>query len=172
MGKDTQDKNILTREFSSGGIVYKKTDKGLLWLVRRTSASKMFPNTYWMFPKGWLDDAGPDIPGPMARGSVKATEEILQKTAIRETREETGVEAKIIKKIGTINLFYTHPVRGKVMKFVTHYLMEWVKDGPNGFDFETSEIAWLPYNEALERLSYKSEKEALEKAKNLLITFS
>lgn len=128
----------------------------------------MFPETYWMFPKGWIDDAGRDIPGPMASGKQKATEEMLQKTALRETAEETGVEAKIIKKVGTINLFYTHPVRGKVIKFVTHYLMEWVKDNPEGFDFETSEIAWLPFEEATERLSFKSEQEALKKAKDLL----
>ncbi len=168
MGKNTQGQNLLTREFSAGGIVYKKTKEGLLWLVRRTSSSKMFPETYWMFPKGWLDDAGPDVPGPMASGKKKADEETLQKTAIRETAEETGVEAKIIKKVGTITLFYTHPVRGKVMKFVTHYLMEWISDLPNGFDFETSEIEWLPFEKAVERLSFKSEKEALEKANELL----
>lgn len=158
----------MNREFSSGGVVFKKEKTRVLWLIRRTSASKLFPETYWMLPKGWLDDDGIDIPGPLASGKVKAKEEDLEKTAIREVEEEGGVNAKIIKKIGTSTFFYTHPNRGKIMKFVTFFLMEWISDSPKGFDFETSEVAWLSYENALKKLSFDREKEVLIKARSLL----
>lgn len=169
MGNDTQGQVILTkREFSSGGVVFKQENDETLWLVRRTSASELFPKTYWMLPKGWIDDSDGDKPGPIASGKVKATEEILQETAIREVAEETGVEAKVANKVGTVKFFYTHPQRGKILKFVTFYLMERMSDLPEGFDGETSEIKWLPFDEAYRTLTFSREKEMLKKAAGIL----
>lgn len=167
MGANTQGKNILIREFSSGGVIFRHDKGKTLWFVRKTMANEMFPKSYWMLPKGWLDDSGEGIPGPMASGKIKPKEEDLQKAALREVAEEGGIEAKIINKIGTFTYFYSLPKRGRIMKFVTFYLMEWARDLPEGFDFETSEVAWLPFEEALERLSFDREKEVLEKAKVL-----
>ena len=138
----------ITREFSSGGVVYKK-DK---WLITRSAPSEIYPKSVWRLPKGWIDEG-----------------ETTEETALREVGEEGGVEAKIIKKIETVKYFFTTSDKGKVLKFVTFYLMEWKKDLPQGFDGETSEIAWLPYKEAYQKLSFKGEKVVLEKAKDLLI---
>lgn len=167
MGNNTQSKTVLMREFSSGGVVYKKIkeNKKELWLVRKTSASEIFPRSYWMLPKGWIDDAGKGVPGPMASGKIRADETSLRQAAIREVSEEAGIEAKIIKKIGTMRYKFTHPKKGQILKFVTFYLMEWEKDLSEGFDFETSEIAWLPFEEALKTLSFSAEKEMLKEAK-------
>ena len=170
MAKNTQQTpaSRVNREFSSGGVVYKKEGDRVLWLVARTAPSKLFPKAVWRLPKGWLDDAGPGIPGPMASGEVRATEEGLRDTALREVREEGGISAKVIKKIGSTKFFYTIPGRGNILKFVTFYLMEWEKELPEGFDGETSEVAWLPYEEAVKTLSFSREKEVLKKAKDLL----
>lgn len=164
MGNNTQSQAILTREFSSGGVVFKKRSGKVLWLIRRTSSSNLFPKSYWMLPKGWLDDLDGEIPGPMASGKIKADEKTLQKVALKEVAEETGVEARIINKIGTVKFFYTHPERGKILKFVTFYLMGWIKDLSEGFDFETSEVSWLPYEEAYKMLSFSREKNVLKEA--------
>lgn len=169
MGKNTQDKIVLiTREFSSGGIVFKAEDRKVLWLVRKTAPSTLYPNTYWMLPKGRVDDTPNDEPGPIASGTIRADEKSLENAAVREVAEETGVEAKIIKKIGTTKYSFTDPNRGKIFKFVTYYIMEWVKDLPQGFDKETSEIAWHNYEEAYKTLSFSNEKDALKKASELL----
>jgi 8-oxo-dGTP pyrophosphatase MutT (NUDIX family) len=169
VGKNAQNQTLLiTREFSSGGIVFKKENGKVLWLIRRTAPSTLYPNTYWMLPKGRIDDAPGDKPGPMASGLVRADERSLQSAATREVEEETGVEAKIIKKIGTIKYSFTDPHRGKIFKFVTYYLMEWEKDLPQGFDEETSEIAWHVYEAAYKTLSFSNEKEALKEAQELL----
>lgn len=185
MGKDTQKTTVLTskssvgREFSAGGVVFRKfkirnlkyehlRDVEIRWLVAESMPSKLFPEPVWRLPKGWIDDVGADEPGPMASGKIKADEESLKKAAVREVAEEGGIEAVIKEKIGTLNFFYTHPVWGKIMKFVTFYLMEYVKDLPQGFDEETSEIAWLPYSEAYKKITFAREKEMLEKANELL----
>ena len=130
--------------------------------------SKLYPKIYWRLPKGWIDNKTPDVSGPMASGKVKADEESLQKAALREVREEGGIEAGIIKKIGTEKYFFNAPDKGKILKFVTFYLMEWVKDIPEGYDEETSEIAWMPFDEAYKILSFSGEKQMLKKAKELL----
>lgn len=149
------------REFSSGGAVF----RGGLWLVRSTMPSKLFPKSYWMLPKGWIDDAGEGVPGEVASGKRKATEEELQATASREVKEEAGIEARILKKIGSISFPYNHPIRGKVLKFVTYYLMEWQKDLPEGFGDETNEVLWLSFNEAYKKLTFQIEKDILKEAK-------
>lgn len=156
------------REFSSGGAVFKQISGETFWLVTASTPTELYPNIVWRLPKGWLDDAGEGVPGPMASGITKPSEDEIIRTALREVREEAGIEAKIVEKIGTEKYFYKHPVRGNIMKFVTFYLMEWVKDLSEGFDDETSEIAWLPIEQAKNKLSFKSEKDVLQKAEKLL----
>ena len=165
MGKNTQSQktgssHVLTskinREFSSGGVVYKKVkskrqEVKVLWLVRKTMSSKLFPEEHWMLAKGWIDKG-----------------EKPEDTAVREVKEETGVEAKIVQKIETIKYFYKHPERGGVLKFVTFYLMEYIKNLPEGHDNETSEVAWLSFEEAKKRLSFSGEKQILSKAQEIL----
>ena len=172
MGKNTQSKKAgsgnFLREFSSGGAVFKKINGKFLWLIAATNPSQLYPQIYWRLPKGWIDDAGSGIPGPIASGLVKADEESLQKTAIREVAEEGGVAAEIIKKIGTSKFSYKNLERGNVLKFVTFYLMKWIEDLPDGHDGETSEVVWLPYDEAKKKLSFNSEKEILSKANEIL----
>jgi len=119
--------------------------------VRATSPSELFPKSYCALPKGHIDDG-----------------ETIEVAAVREVMEETGIEAKIVAKIGTIKYFYKHPENGTVLKFVTFYLMEYVKDLPDGHDFETAKIFWLPFDKAYKKLSFGGEKEILKKAKELL----
>jgi len=149
VGKNTQQEtgNIL-REFSSGGIVF----KGDLWLIRKTASSDLYPKQHWMLAKGWIDEG-----------------ESLEETALREVREEGGVNARIIKKIGTIKYFFKAPDKGNILKFVTFFLMEWVDDLPEGFGEETEEVLWLPYEEAYKKLSFSGEKQMLKKAQALLL---
>lgn len=150
MGKDTQQKTgrvHVKREFSSGGAVVKNN----LWLVTLSAQSILFPKQVWRLPKGWVDVG-----------------ETLEQAALREVREEAGIEAKIIKKIETIKYFFKHPERGNILKFVTFYLMEWERDLPEGFGEETSEIAWLSFEKTYKKLSFGGEKQILKKANEIL----
>lgn len=163
-----------SREFSSGGVVFRRVKEQeskrvkVLWLVTKSSPSKLYPHEIWRLPKGWIDDeGGGKKPGPAARGERKVNEGELQSAALREVKEEAGVEARIVAKIGTETRFFTSNGQ-RVMKFVTFYLMEWLRDLPEGPGFETSEVAWLSYEIARKRLSYSSEKKTLDKARQIL----
>ncbi len=174
MGEKTQKVKSLkfNRNFSAGGVIFKKETGQILWLVTRATPSKLYPETVWRLPKGWIDDEDSGkIPGPISRGEKKATEEDLQKTALREVKEEGGIEAKIIGKIGTSKYFtnyFTNLGQRRILKFATYYLMEWLKDLSEGFGVETVEIVWLPYEEAYQKLTHIREKQILKKAQDLV----
>ncbi len=120
-------------------------------------------------PKGWLDDEDDSKnPGPLTTGKIKAKVDDIMRAAIREVREESGVESKIIKKIDIEKFFYKSKEGPYVFKMVYFYLMEWVTDWPEGYGPETSETVWLPYEEARKILTQSGEKKILDKAKVLL----
>ena len=165
----------MRREFSAGGIVLKRVE-GLksrrvevLWLVRRPTANPEYKgNLGWSFPKGWIDDRdGGEKPGPKASGEERASDEEMQEAALREVREEGGVEAKILKKLPTVKVFFTDNKGNKVLKFITYYLMEYVNDCIQGVGWETAEVKWVSSDEAMKLLAYKSERELLRQAERL-----
>ena len=134
---------IMKREFSAGGLVR----KGNLWLIRRPTPNPEYRgNLGWSFPKGWVDEG-----------------EKLEEAAIREVKEEGGVEAKVIKKLRTLKIFFKD--KGElVMKFITYFVMEYESDVPGGFGEETAEVKWVTEEEAIELLAHKNERESLHKA--------
>ncbi len=159
----------MKREFSAGGVVYKKVNSSILWLIAKSQATPDYPNSYWRLPKGWIDDRDDGKnPGSIASGERKATEEELKEAAIREVREEGGVEAHIVQKIGTSQYVFSRN-DGKVMKFVTFYLMEWERDLEEGPGFETEKVEWLVFEEARKILKNSGEKKVLDKAKEILV---
>lgn len=176
MGKNTQQKTTpklkfkspVEREFSSGGVVFKKEKGQVLWLVTASAPSKLYPKIVWRLPKGWIDNTTPDTPGSMASGQIKADEESLIRAALREVSEEGGVKAKIVEKIGSEKYFFNTHDNRKILKFVTFYLMKWKKDLPEGHDHETSEVVWLSYEEAYKKLSFPGERQVLQKADQML----
>lgn len=159
------------KEVSAGGVVYtdarsvsrlERRDKKdpPSPRLRRTSDGKIFvllikpsgttnnQEKKWTFPKGLIDDHD---------------ESSVEETALREVKEESGVEAKIIEKLGSIK--YTYKWEGQnIFKIVTFFLMEYVSGDPKDHDFEVAEAKWVPIEEVLDTLSHKTDKEIFEKA--------
>ena len=133
------------REFSAGGVVFRREPEGILWLVVKPKGSEQ-----WRFPKGKIEKG---------ENSTDA--------ALREVKEEGGAEAKILGKIDSIKYFFVQEGQ-KVFKTVTFYLMEYIQEAQGGFCWETEEIAWLPFEEAKEKLAFKNEKGVLEKGREIL----
>lgn len=138
-------KEKLVRGFSAGGVVFKKDGRGFRWLIIKPAGTER-----WQLPKGRIDKG---------EGSEAA--------ALREVEEEGGVEAKLVKKIGASQYFFTFQGQ-KIFKTVVYFLMEYLSDSKDGHDHEVDEIAFLDFEEALGRLTYKDDKEILKKAKDLL----
>ena len=83
--------------------------------------------------------------------------------ALREVREETGLEATPVEKLGDIKYWYARD-GDRVMKIVTFFLFHYRSGRLEDHDHEVEEALWIPLEEAPERLAYKSEKEMAETA--------
>lgn len=128
----------MKREFSAGGIVF--NDKGQVLVTQHSQ------NKHWSFPKGLID------PG-------QTTEE----AALREVREEGGVVAEILGRIGYSKYIYTLSGE-KIFKVVTYFLMKYISGDPKDHDWEVSDIGWFSPEDALKKLSFSQDKELLKKA--------
>lgn len=132
-------------EESAGGIVFKKEGKETFIIVTQHSA-----HHGWVFPKGLVE-----------KGEDKEI------TAVREVKEEGGVEAKIIQELPPVEYFYK--LEGDtIKKKVTYYLMEYVSGSVEDHDWEMEAAEWLPVEKVEERLSYKTDKTSFQKARELL----
>ena len=133
------------REFSAGGVVFRKEPEGILWLVIKPSGSDK-----WRLPKGWI-----------------GKNESSLEAAKREVREEAGIETEALGKVGGEKFIFRWK-KDLILKNVVFYLMEYLQEAETGLSFETEKTDWLPFEEAKERLAFEKEKEILEKAKELL----
>lgn len=127
----------MKREFSAGGIVFNSEGKVLV-----TQHSQ---NHHWSFPKGLLDHP----------------EQTTEESGLREVREEGGVEAKIVGKVGYSKYVYTLN-KEKIFKVVTYFLMEYVSGDINDHDWEVENIGWFTPEEALKQLTFSQDKELLK----------
>jgi 8-oxo-dGTP pyrophosphatase MutT (NUDIX family) len=82
--------------------------------------------------------------------------------AIREVREETGVEAEPIEELGEIEYTYDRK-SGPVDKRVAFWLFEY-RSGELAPDHEIAEARWMPLEEAASSLTYDGEREMVERA--------
>jgi 8-oxo-dGTP pyrophosphatase MutT (NUDIX family) len=83
-------------------------------------------------------------------------------TALREVAEETGVEGKLVEKLGDIRYVYTWAGE-RVFKVVSFYLLRYSRgrlgDLPPATAHEVAEVRWLPLEEGPKLLAYKGEQE-------------
>lgn len=140
-------------EFSAGGIVYKPVrqaqgKKEILILVAQHSQ-----HHGWVFPKGLIGD--------------KKEGEKKEETAVREVKEETGIDAKIVKPLTPVTYWFVFKTE-KIKKTVYYFLMEYVSGDTKNHDFEMEEVEWVPMEYVENKLTYKSDKEVWEKAKKLI----
>lgn len=144
--------NQIKREFSAGGVVFKKEKGRILWLAIQPNAEEEpWRRDRWQLPKGLIGEG-----------------ETGQQAAVREVKEEGGVETEVFSKIDRINIFFHNEKKEKVSKNIVFFLMKYRAGSEKNHDQEVEEAVWLPYEEAYQRLTFDSEKKILEKGKKLL----
>lgn len=136
-------KRRATRETSAGGVVFRREADGTTrYLLIRDSYEN------WGFPKGHLEPGEPPADA-----------------ALREVREETGLQELIPQ--GALNVIdWYFRFRGKTIhKFCHFYLFE----SPQGEPVPQREegitaCVWKPLSEALGTISYANARDVLEQA--------
>jgi 8-oxo-dGTP pyrophosphatase MutT (NUDIX family) len=91
----------------------------------------------------------------------------LEETALRETREETGLQVEIEAPIRAISYVF---VRGRTRfhKSVHFYLMRPLGGALEDHDHEFDEVAWVEVDEAMELMTHATERAVVEEAIQLL----
>ena len=102
----------------------------------------------------------------LPKGLVESGEEPAQ-AAVREVREETGLEAEIRQALGEISYWYVWD-GVRVRKRVAFFLMEAVGGDTSEHDHEMEEVRWFPLSRAPKVASYPSERDVLGRAAALL----
>jgi 8-oxo-dGTP pyrophosphatase MutT (NUDIX family) len=102
--------------------------------------------TRWGLPKGAVSEG-----------------ETSEAAALREVREETGIEAKIVKPLDTIEYFF-RAGDTLIQKRVDFYLMEYVAGELEPQLSEVDDVGWVELSAALRRASFDSERKLLEMA--------
>lgn len=112
------------------------------------------PSRRWQLPKGLIDDG-----------------ETEEQAALREVREEAGIECKTLEKIEKIEYWYFGNENGKRVryhKFVHFFLMKYVSGDVKNHDTEVVEVRWVSPDEAVEMLAFDAEKEVIKKGFQLI----
>ncbi|PKB63991.1 MAG: hypothetical protein BZY80_04480 [SAR202 cluster bacterium Io17-Chloro-G2] len=113
-------------------------------------------------------EAGNKIRWSLAKGTPDAGE-TLEETALREVREETGLEVEIDAPIGSIEYWFTErATKDRFHKTVHFFLMAPRGGSTDQHDPEFDVVQWFPYDEALATVGYPNEAEVLRKALALI----
>lgn len=135
-------------EVSAGGVAFRANGDAFDIALIRTHEGR------WQLPKGSIEDGEPP-----------------ERAAVREVREEAGVDAEIVAPLGTIEYWYRatyDPEPARVHKFVHVFLLRYLGGSTDDHDGEVTEARWAPIDEALAMLTHKDERAMVARARGLL----
>jgi 8-oxo-dGTP pyrophosphatase MutT (NUDIX family) len=130
------------RELSAGGVVVRDGEVIVIVPTRRGAQGQRVLG----LPKGHVD------PG-----------ETSEQAATREVREEAGVDADLVEKLGDVRYFYQRDGQ-RIFKMVRFYLFDYRSGTLEDHDDEVEEARWMPLQEAARALSYRGEREMVQRA--------
>jgi 8-oxo-dGTP pyrophosphatase MutT (NUDIX family) len=79
--------------------------------------------------------------------------------AVREVREEAGIDSRLVEKLDDIKYWYSRD-GARVFKVVSFFLLAYRSGSVRNYQrAEVEGAEWVPLEEAPDRLSYKGEKE-------------
>lgn len=136
-------------QVSAGGIVFRRVAGDVEVAIIGVDAKG---EQRWQLPKGIVGEG-----------------ESAEETALREVREETGLEAEIVGPLETIEYWY-YGSGGSIRfhKYVHFFLMSYRSGSTADHDHEVTEARWVPLAEAEALLTFKSERARVQEARELI----
>jgi periplasmic divalent cation tolerance protein len=148
-GADSRDDDIRTvREVSAGGVIYRRNgndhEVALIHVRHR-----------WGLPKGHVEEGERD-----------------DQAALREVREETGLEGKLIRKLGEIRYSFRDKSKNdepfRINKRVHFFLLRYLKGDVRDHDHEVDDARWFPIDQAIKLLKFATERKMVHRAAAIL----
>ncbi len=140
-------------QISAGGVVFRRHDDGDGRV--EVALIAVGEQNRWQLPKG-LIDAG----------------ETPEAAALREAREETGVDCELGALIDRVEYWYYSTNRGggrvRFHKFVYFYLLRYLSGDVRDHDAEVREARWVEIGEARAMLAFAGERKVVEQAREML----
>lgn len=136
------------KEVSAGGVIYRRGGNGI-------EIALIHVRSRWGLPKGHVEEG-----------------ERVEQAALREVREETGLEGKLARKLGDIRYTYRdtskegEPIR--IAKRVHFFLMRYVRGDVRDHDHEADDARWFPIDQAIKQLKFATERKMVHRAIALL----
>ena len=131
---------------AAGGVVFREGDEGPEIVLVSRRASGLFA-----LPKGKVD------PG-----------EVIEQTALREVREETGLVAEIVEPLGEVRYWFMDDRGERVDKVVYLFLMRPTGGDLADHDHEFDDVGWFHLAEAERLLTHKNQLHILHRAAELI----
>ena len=108
----------------------------------------------WQLPKGLMEkDETPEI------------------AAVREAREEGGIDSEVVEHIETVEYWYAGLDGGERVRFhkrVHFFLLRYLSGDTSNHDWEVSEARWVPIDDAKNQLAFDNERRVVERARELI----
>lgn len=130
-------------EVSAGGVVVDDQGRTVVIVPTRRAASGAKVTA---LPKGHIDP-GEDAPA----------------AALREVREEAGIEAEIVEKLGDVRYWYQRDGRS-IPKQVSFFMMRYLGGSTDDHDDEVEVARWVPLEEAEHLLTFQGERDMVRAA--------
>ena len=129
---------------SAGGIVVRFEDGAPQLVVGKRKRER--DGVTWTLPKG--------TPNPR---------ETTEETALREVREESGLEVRIVRRFDSIEYWFVQG-RTRIHKTVHYFLMVPTGGDLDRHDHEFDEVRWIGFDEAPGLLTFETERALVARA--------
>ncbi len=134
----------MLEERSAGAIIYRQSPEGKIYLLLN------YPSGHWYFVKGNIE-----------RG------ETFKQTVLREIREETGIDDITFVDGFEDKVEYHYQRDGQVIHKEVVFFLSNTKTNKVVLSHEHRDYTWLNFNDALEKLTYKTAQNLFRKIKEL-----
>jgi len=135
----------LKKERSAGVVVCMEKPDGNRFLLLN------YPTGHWDFVKGKIEQG-----------------ETLHQTAVRETKEETGISDLEFVEGFEEKINYNFQFEGELIQKEVVFFLAKTKTQTVNVSHEHLDYTWLDYENALEKVTYQNAKNILSKANKLL----